>query len=94
MKVFTMDKNLVENLTIEEVRELIKCLQRQEPFANKALLTIKEMAEYLNICETQARQILQRPYNPFLVKIGNRYYANKKLLDKWIDQNSGTGVKI
>lgn len=81
-------------LSIEEIRDLIKLLKQQEPFSNKALLTLKEMAIYLNISETQARQILHKPYNPFLVRLGNRYYANKKLLDKWIDQISGTGIKI
>lgn len=63
-------------------------------FDNKALLKVEEMAEYLNIGITQARSILHKPCNPFTIRLGNRYYANKKLLDKWLEQNSGTGVKI
>ena len=89
-----MNISSTDTLSIEEVRDLITLLKRQEPYSNKALLTLKEMAVYLNISEAQARQILHRPYNPFLVRVGKRYYANKKLLDKWLDQNSGTGVKI
>ncbi len=31
--------------------------------------------------------------NPFTVRLGNRLYANKILLDKWIDSISGNKVK-
>jgi hypothetical protein len=56
---------------------------------NKGLLTVKEMCAYMSIGQNTARKLLNRPYNSFTVRIGNRLYANKKLLDKWIDQNSG-----
>lgn len=31
--------------------------------------------------------------NPYTVRIGGRLYANKVLLDKWIDSISGNKVK-
>lgn len=56
---------------------------------DKGLLTVKEMCEYMSIGQHTARNLLNSPYNTFTVRIGNRLYANKKLLDKWIDMNSG-----
>ncbi len=56
---------------------------------DKGLLTVKEMCEYMSIGDHKARELLHRPYNPFTVRIGNRLYANKRLLDKWIDSQSG-----
>ena len=64
----------------------------QENLQNKALLNVKEMCLYLGIGQNTARNLLNRPYNSFTVRIGNRLYANKKLLDKWIDQQSGLGI--
>ncbi|SEW20624.1 excisionase [[Clostridium] fimetarium] len=51
----------------------------------KALLNIKEMCEYLGIGQTKCRELLNSPKNGFTVRIGNRLYANKKKLDKWLD---------
>lgn len=56
---------------------------------DKGLLTVEEMCAYLSIGEHTARNLLNRPYNPFTVRLGNRLYANKRLLDKWIDSQSG-----
>lgn len=58
-------------------------------FHDKGLLTVKEMCAYMSIGDHTARNLLNQPYNPFTVRIGNRLYANKKLLDKWIDSQSG-----
>ena len=52
----------------------------------KALLNIDEFCEYLGIGKTKAREILKRPDSPFAVHIGNRLYANKKLLDEYLDK--------
>jgi hypothetical protein len=41
------------------------------------------------IFKTKARELLKDPTSPFTIKIGNRYYANKKKLDQWLDRNSG-----
>lgn len=54
---------------------------------DKRLLDIKEMCEYLGIGQTKARELLRGNYG-FGVQIGNRWYANKKKLDAWIDNES------
>ena len=59
----------------------------QRSFMEKALLNVKEFAEYLGIGQTKAREHL-RGYNGFGVRIGNRWYANKKKLDKWLEENA------
>ena len=55
----------------------------------KALLNIEEFCSYLGIGKTKARELLKNPSSTFTFKIGNRYYANKKKLDQWLDRNSG-----
>ncbi len=61
-------------------------------YNNKGLLTVKEMCDYMSIGQNTARKLLNTPYNSFTVRIGNRLYANKHLLDKWLDQQAGTGI--
>lgn len=58
----------------------------------KALLTLKEFSEYLNIGTTKARQLLVKTDNTYMVRIGNRLYANKALLDIWLRSISGNKV--
>lgn len=58
----------------------------------KALLNLKEVCEYLGIGQTKARELLTKTNNKFTVRIGNRLYANKIQLDKWIMNNSGNQV--
>lgn len=58
----------------------------------KALLNLKEFCQYLNIGQTKAREILTKQNNSFTVRIGNRLYANKILLDKWINEQSGNKI--
>lgn len=53
---------------------------------DKALMNLKEVCGYLGIKETKAREILKRSDSPFTVRIGNRLYANKKLLDEYLDK--------
>lgn len=60
---------------------------------DKALLNLEEFCSYLGIGQTKAREIMTKTNNPFTVRIGNRLYANKMLLDKWIDMNSGNEVR-
>lgn len=54
----------------------------------KALLSLKEFSEYLGIGQTKARELMKAK-NPYTLQIGNRYYANKLLLDKWLNSISG-----
>ena len=51
---------------------------------NKILLNVEETAEYLNIGKTKTRQLMKENEKVFVVKIGNRSYAHKILLDKWL----------
>lgn len=60
---------------------------KQQP--EKALLNIEEFCTYLGIGKTKARELLKDPSTTFTIKIGNRYYANRKKLDQWLDRNSG-----
>ena len=48
------------------------------------LLNIEETALYLNIGKTKTRELMRENQNVFVVKIGNRSYAHKELLDKWL----------
>lgn len=70
-----MDGDCVFNMKEETTRQ------------EKALLNIKEFCNYLGIGQTKARELL-RGCNGFGVQIGNRWYANKKKLDAWIDRES------
>ena len=51
----------------------------------KALLDIKETSEYLGLGESMTRKIMKENLGVFATRIGNRYYASKVLLDKWIN---------
>ena len=50
----------------------------------KALLNVKEMCEYLGICQNKAQELLADPKNCFTIRIGNRLYAHKGRLDTWL----------
>ena len=50
----------------------------------KVLLNVAETAEYLNLGKTKTREIMRDHGKAFVVRIGNRSYAHKELLDKWI----------
>ena len=52
-------------------------------FDNKRLLNIQDVCTYLGIGNTKARELL-RGRNGFGLQIGNRWYADKRKLDKWI----------
>ena len=50
----------------------------------KILLNVGETAEYLNLGKTKTRQLMKENEKIFVVRIGNRNYAHKMLLDKWL----------
>ena len=60
---------------------------------DKALLNLKEFCQYLGIGETKARELLTKTDNNFTIRIGNRLYANKIQLDKWLLYNSGDQIE-
>lgn len=51
---------------------------------DKALLNLAETAEYLNPGKTKTRELFKRYDKVFVVRIGNRSYAHRALLDKWL----------
>lgn len=61
---------------------------------DKALLNVKELQAYLGLGDTKVRQILNNPQSTFTIRIGNRLYANKKLLDVWLVKMSRSGKKV
>lgn len=50
----------------------------------KILLNVAETAQYLNLVKTMTRELMKLNESVFVVKIGNRSYAHKLLLDKWL----------
>lgn len=50
----------------------------------KILLNVEETAAYLNIGKTKTRELMKENQKVFVVKIGNRSYAHRELLDKWL----------
>lgn len=55
----------------------------------KALLNIAEMMEYTGWGENTVRSELNHPKCSYVVRKGNRLYANRKLLDKYLESISG-----
>lgn len=54
----------------------------------KILLNIEETALYLGIGKTKCREFLKEHEHEFVIRIGNRIYANKPLLNEWINKQS------
>lgn len=48
------------------------------------LLNIEETAHYLNIGKTKTRELMKQYDKQWAVRIGNRSYAHKDLLNKWL----------
>ena len=53
----------------------------EKVLVDKALLNVKELRAYLGLGDTKVRELLNQPDSPFTVRIGNRLYANKRVLD-------------
>lgn len=60
----------------------------------KALLSVAELVDYTGWGKTKIREILKRPDSPFTVRMGNRLYANKKLLDEYLEKSAKYQIKI
>lgn len=61
-------------------------------YKEKALLNVQEFCDYLGIGQTKARELMTKTNNNYTVRIGNRLYANKIMLDKWLVSISGNKV--
>jgi hypothetical protein len=57
-------------------------------YPEPALLTLEQTCKYLCIGKTSCRRLFKEHEHEFVVRIGNRSYANKTLLDKWIDEQT------
>lgn len=62
-------------------------LGRWLSMVEKQLLNIKEVCIYLGIGQTKARELV-RGHNGFGVRIGNRWYADKRKLDNWLNKST------
>ena len=70
-----------------ELWSVINISMTEKTINERGLLNINGLCEYLGIGKTKARELL-KGRNGFGVQIGNRWYANKKKLDEWIDNES------
>lgn len=59
------------------------------PIWEKAVLSVEDMMAYTGWGENTVRNELNNPRCQFVIRKGNRLYANKKLLDKYLDSISG-----
>jgi len=55
----------------------------------KALLNVQEMMVYTGWGENTVRSELNHSKCTYVVRKGNRLYANRKLLDKYLESISG-----
>ena len=55
----------------------------------KALLNVEEMMLYTGWRENTVRNELNHPRCTYVFRKGNRIYANRRLLDKYLDSISG-----
>lgn len=55
----------------------------------KALLSVPDMMAYTGWGENTVRDELNNPRCSYVVRKGNRLYANRRLLDKYLDSIAG-----
>lgn len=60
----------------------------------KGLLSLQEVCEYTGLGKTKVREILKRPDSTFTVRVGNRLYANKALLDEYLNKCARYQISI
>lgn len=53
------------------------------------LLSVNQFCKYINVGQTTARKLLSDPSCPYRLRIGGKIFANKTVLDKWIDSRTG-----
>lgn len=66
-----------------------KRMSKEIRICEKALLNVEEMMAYTGWGENTVRNELNHPNCLYVVRKGNRLYANRKLLEKYIDSISG-----
>lgn len=55
---------------------------------DKKLLSVYELAAYLNIGRNKALELLHADGFP-TIRLGKRIFANKEQVDRWIDEQTG-----
>lgn len=66
------------------LKNIVKELRMWDMEKEKILLNVEETAAYLNIGKTKVRELMKENQKVFVIRIGNRNYAHKELLDKWL----------
>lgn len=64
-------------------------MNKEIKICEKALLNVEEMMAYTGWGENTVRNELNSPTCTFVIHKGNRLYANRKLLEKYLDSISG-----
>lgn len=77
--------NMVCNLNEKQFEQLMLRINLH----SKALLTVPETMMYTGFGESKVRNMLNHPRCSFVVRNGNKLYANRKLLDRYLDSISG-----
>ena len=52
----------------------------------KILLNVQEVCQYTGIGETKVRQLLNKKDSTYTIRLGNKLYANKKLLEQYLEK--------
>lgn len=73
----------------EKRGDVISIDKKTIPIWEKGLLSVEDMMAYTGWGENTVRGELNHPKCYYVVRKGNRLYANKKLLDKYLDSISG-----
>ena len=53
------------------------------------LMNVEETAKYLHLGKTKTREVMKKHNKVFVLRIGNRLYAHKTLLDRWLQAQVG-----
>lgn len=61
---------------------------------DKVLLNIEDLCNYLSIGKSHARQLLHKKDNKYTIQIGNRLYAHKPNLDKYLEDCANNNEKV
>lgn len=81
---------MIENKEIDNVKYVILQYDKDYvPLTEKALLNVKEVMQYTGWGESRVRELLNHPRCTFVVRQGNRLYAHRKSLDKYLESRIG-----
>lgn len=64
-------------------------IEKYVPLWEKCLLNVEEMMAYTGWGENTVRNELNHPKCTYVIRKGNRLYANRKMIDKYLDSISG-----